>query len=111
MRFDAPQTKESSLFKFALLGPYPTSTLDTKMARVLSIYIDPDTCTCSQACVYECPEVLEVAEEHGVARVREGAERFFESHAEQIIRAADACPVEAIIIELEESNNGSDFLT
>ena len=90
---------------------YPTSTLDTKMARVLSIYIDPDTCTCSQACVYECPEVLEVAEEHGVARVREGAKRFFESHAEQIIRAADACPVEAIIIELEESNNGSDFLT
>lgn len=29
------------------------------MARILSIYVDPDTCTCSEACVYECPEVLE----------------------------------------------------
>jgi ferredoxin len=75
---------------------------DTNMARISSIYIDPDTCTCSQACVYECPEVLEVATGDGVPRVREGAERYFESHAEQIMNAADACPVEAIIIKLEE---------
>ena len=71
------------------------------MARVLSIYIDPDTCTCSQACVYECPEVLDSATEDGVPRVREGAERFFESHVEQIKLAAYVCPVEAITIDLD----------
>ena len=71
------------------------------MARILSIFIDPMICTCSQACVYECHEVLDGATEDGVPRVREGAEKYFESHAEQIMSAADACPVEAITIKLE----------
>ena len=71
------------------------------MARVLSIYIDPDVCTCSQACVEECPEVLDGSTEDGVPRVREGAERYFESHVQQIKLAADACPVEAIAVRLE----------
>lgn len=75
--------------------------LDTNMARISSIYIDPETCTCSQACVYECPEVLEVAPGDGVPRVRDGAERYFETHVEQIMNAADVCPVEAVIIKLE----------
>ena len=71
------------------------------MARILSIYIDPDTCTCSQACVFECPEVLDGATENGVPRVREGAEKYFGSHVEQIKMAADVCPVEAIALEIE----------
>lgn len=71
------------------------------MTRVLSIHIDPDTCTCSQACVVECPEVLDGDTEDGVPRVREGAERYFESHAGQIQSAADVCPVEAISLKLE----------
>ena len=45
------------------------------MARILSIYIDPETCTCSQACVFECPEVLEETQD-GVPRVREVAENI-----------------------------------
>ena len=71
------------------------------MARVLSIYIDPDVCTCSQACVFECPEVLDGATEDGVPRVREGAEQYFESHVEQIKMAADVCPVEAVLLKIE----------
>jgi len=71
------------------------------VARILSIYIDPETCTCSQACVYECPEVLDGQTPSGVPRVREGAERYFETHAEQIKSAADACPVEAVFLKIE----------
>lgn len=71
------------------------------MVRILSIYIDPDTCTCSQACVYECPEVLDG--ETAVPRIREGAEKYFETHVEQIKAAADACPVEAITLKIEGS--------
>lgn len=71
------------------------------MARILSIYIDPDTCTCSQACVYECPEVLDGDTEDGVPRVREGAEQYFETHVEQIKMAADVCPVEAVFLKVE----------
>jgi ferredoxin len=71
------------------------------MARVLSIYIDPDVCTCSQACVFECPEVLDGATDDGVPRVREGAEQYFESHAEQIKTAAAVCPVEAVLLNIE----------
>ncbi len=35
------------------------------MPSILSIYIDPDVCTCSQACVFECPEVLDGDTEDG----------------------------------------------
>jgi len=71
------------------------------MARVLSIFIDPDTCTCSQACVYECPEVLDGKTPDGIPRVREDAIAYFETHVEQIKRAADACPVEAVFLEID----------
>ena len=54
------------------------------MARVLSVYIDPNTCTCSQACVAECPEVLDGDTQNGIPRIRDGAEKYFESHVEQI---------------------------
>lgn len=73
------------------------------MARILSIYIDPDTCLCSHACVEECPEVLDGDTPDGVPpRVREGAERYFETHAEQIRSAANSCPVEAVFIKSED---------
>jgi ferredoxin len=72
------------------------------MARILSIYIDPDTCTCSQACVYECPEVLDGDTADGVPRVRVGAELYFETHVEQIKMAAHACPVEAVFLQIED---------
>jgi ferredoxin len=71
------------------------------MKRVLSIYIDPDICTWSQACVDCCPEVLDGDTEDGVPQLRAGAEQYFESHFEQIKEAADVCPVEAIILETE----------
>ncbi len=71
------------------------------MARVLSIFIDPDTCTCSQACVVECPEVLDGNTASGVPRVREGATDFFETHVGQIKMAAYVCPVEAVFLEIE----------
>jgi ferredoxin len=69
--------------------------------RILSIHIDPDTCLCSHACVEECPEVLDGDTPNGVPRVREGAERYFETHAEKIRRAAYVCPVEAVFIKSE----------
>lgn len=72
------------------------------MARILSIYIDPDTCTCSQACVFECPEVLDGETQDGVPLIREGAEKYFETHVEEIKAAANVCPVEAITLEIEE---------
>jgi len=73
------------------------------MARVLSIYIDPFTCTCSQACVVACPEVLDGSTEDGVPRIREGAERYFETHVEQLKMAAEVCPVDAVRLEIEDA--------
>ena len=71
------------------------------MARVLSIFIDPETCMCSQACVFECPEVLDGDTADGVPRVRDGANQYFETHFEKIKMAAAACPVEAVHLEIE----------
>ena len=72
------------------------------MARIRSIYIDPETCTCSQACIFECPEVLDGETADGVPRIRDGAEKYFDTHVEQIKAAAWACPVEAITLKIEE---------
>ena len=72
------------------------------MARILSIYIDPDVCTCSQACVEECPEVLDGDTENDIPRIREGAEKYFATHVEQIKRAAYVGPVEAVSLEIED---------
>jgi len=71
------------------------------MARILSIYIDPITCTCSQGCVVQCPEILDGNTENHIPRIREGAERYFETHVEQIKMAAWACPVDAVKLEIE----------
>ena len=72
------------------------------MKRVLSIYIDPNVCTWSIRCVEECPEVLDSnTGEYEPPRIREEAERYFESHFEQIKAAACVCPVKAIILETE----------
>jgi ferredoxin len=73
------------------------------MSRVISIYVDRDSCTCSQACVPECPEVLDGDTEDGVPRVREGAERYFETHVEQLKMAALVCPVDAIRLEVSDA--------
>lgn len=72
------------------------------MARILSIYIDPDVCTWSQACVQECPEVLDGDTPDGIPRIREGAEKYFETHVQEIKNAAAVCPVEAIILKIQE---------
>jgi ferredoxin len=72
------------------------------MARILSISIDENTCTCSQACVAACPEVLDGDTKNYFPRVREGAEQYFETHVEQIKMAAYVCPVEAVLLEIEE---------
>jgi ferredoxin len=72
------------------------------MARILSIYIDPYTCTCSQGCVVQCPEVLDGNTEDNIPRIREEAEQYFESHVEQIKMAALVCPVDAIRLEIED---------
>ena len=72
------------------------------MARVLSIQIDPLSCTCSQACVVQCPEVLDGDTDDGVPRIREGAEQYFGTHVEQLRMAAYVCPVDAVRLEIED---------
>jgi len=72
------------------------------MARIISIYIDPDVCTCSQACVLECPDVLDGETADNVPRIRDGAEKYFETHVEQIKAAADVCPVRAVKLKIED---------
>jgi ferredoxin len=45
--------------------------------------------------------VLDGATDDGIPRVRDGAEKYFESHVEQIKMAAYVCPVQAIALEIE----------
>ena len=81
-------------------APPPPAAAITRV-RITGISIDPDTCTCSQICVGECPEVLDGDTESGVPRVRPGAEALFESKAREIEAARDVCPVAAIHLETE----------
>jgi ferredoxin len=45
--------------------------------------------------------VLDGETPDGVPRIREGAEKYFETHVEQIKEAAWVCPVEAIALKIE----------
>jgi len=45
--------------------------------------------------------VLDGETADGLPRIREGAEKYFETHVDQIKAAADVCPVEAITLKIE----------
>ncbi|MFM7738455.1 MAG: ferredoxin [Planctomycetota bacterium] len=58
-----------------------------------------DHCAAHECCVLACPEVFNISS--GLVALNDGAERFFASHAERIFTAAEACPVNAIVVEAD----------
>jgi ferredoxin len=63
------------------------------------ITLHEDYCSAHECCVIACPEVFNL--DSGLVALNDGAERFFESHAEKIFTAAEACPVNAIMVEAD----------
>ena len=63
------------------------------------VVLHQDVCASHECCVLACPEVFNI--DSGLVALNDGAERFFQSHAEQIFTAAEACPVNAIVIEAD----------
>jgi ferredoxin len=66
------------------------------MGAVHNVRIDPDKCICHEWCIHLCPEVFELSQEHAIARVKDGAAAFFQTHSTQIVQAVRECPVGAI---------------
>ncbi len=54
-----------------------------------------DTCTACGLCVDTCPEVFEMGDETAQVIVDEVPAE----HEDDVLQAADECPVEAIIVE------------
>jgi ferredoxin len=61
----------------------------------MKVRVDPDMCVGDETCVSLCPGVFEMKDDVAVAKMDVVPEGLEESCRE----AADACPVEAIIIE------------
>ncbi len=61
----------------------------------MKVSVDQDVCVGDETCVAICPEVFEMDGDVARARMEDVPENFQESCRE----AADACPVEAIIVE------------
>jgi len=59
--------------------------------------IDSEICTGCELCVETCPEIFEMDEDEGVARVK--VEEVNEDAEECTRQAEQDCPVEAITIE------------
>jgi len=64
---------------------------------IVKVWITDD-CTACNLCVDTCPEVFELPDD--IAEVIEGAD--FSEYEDEIIEAAESCPVEAIQYEEEE---------
>ncbi|MFQ5863143.1 MAG: ferredoxin [Candidatus Brocadiales bacterium] len=57
--------------------------------------VDPDVCTGCELCVTNCPEVFEMEDDKAVAKTNPVPAEA----EENCKKAAEECPVEAIIIE------------
>ena len=67
------------------------------MPRLVHTYVNRESCLAHGMCQHEAPGVFELSEHDSQARVFPGARDVLESHAVSIRRAAEACPVAAII--------------
>jgi ferredoxin len=61
----------------------------------MKVRVDEELCIGDGTCVEICPEIFEMEDDIAVASVEEVPEEFEEKCRE----AAEACPVEAIIVE------------
>ena len=61
----------------------------------MKVRVDPDLCTGCGVCIELCPEVFELQDDVSVATVSEVPAE----HEDAVREAADACPVEAILVD------------
>ena len=69
------------------------------MSEVVKVTIDEDECSSCEACVSECEQVFEMAEDKVVVKPAAKNPAFLKQHSEGIIAAAEVCPCEAIKVE------------
>jgi ferredoxin len=61
----------------------------------MKVHVDKDACVGDETCIAICPEIFEMADDVARAKIENVPKDLQDSCRE----AADACPVEAIIIE------------
>lgn len=59
--------------------------------------VDPDLCSGCEICVETCPDVFEMNDEEGIARVK--VDEVPEDARECAKQAEEECPVDAIIVK------------
>lgn len=69
------------------------------MAQVTKVWIEQDECISCEACIGEAPEVLEMDDDKCVVKNSDPA--FLAGQTEQILAAAEACPVDAVKYETD----------
>ena len=62
----------------------------------MKVFVDKELCIGCEACVDICPEVFEIQDDLAVVKIDEDVPEDLEASVEE---AAEACAVEAIIIE------------
>jgi ferredoxin len=62
----------------------------------MKVFIDKELCIGCEACVDICPEIFEIQDDLAIVRIDDDVPEELESSVEE---AAEACAVEAIIIE------------
>jgi ferredoxin len=63
----------------------------------MKVHVDPDICVGSRLCVETCPEVFEMDEEAGVARVK--VDEVPSSLEQSVSEAEEGCPSGAIMVQ------------
>ncbi len=69
------------------------------MAEVTKVWIEDGECISCEACTEALPEVFEMGDDVAVVKAEAQEAEFCRQHSDEIIEAAETCPVDAIKYE------------
>ena len=69
------------------------------MAEMTKVWIEDGECISCDECIQACPEVFEMGDDTAVVKAEAQDGDTIQQHSDEIVEAAEACPVDAIKYE------------
>ena len=74
------------------------------MSKIVDVHVNQDLCLQHGMCETEAPDVFELPDDGSPARIREGALDYYLSRARGIRLAAEACPMDAVVVSFDDGS-------
>ena len=74
------------------------------LAKIVDVRVNQELCLQHGMCEAEVPDVFELPADGSPARIREGALDFYLTRARGIQTAAEACPMDAVVVTFDDGS-------